>query len=214
MAARRPFAVPHLLQPLALVSSALVVAALAVLLASMVLVPGCARTEPKATAPTKVPGKVTISYDLNHISKIASNQLAVWIEDSKGNYVRTVFATRFMARGGYKERPQCCPTWIKISGWKDASAQEIDGVTGATQRAGRVAVVWDCTDKNGRPVPRGTYVYRVEGNLFWENRVMAKGEIPVEDKSTTSKAALEYIPKEARDAGELFLNVTAEFRPE
>jgi len=56
------------------------------------------------------PGTVTISYTLIHPHWIASNQLAVWIEDSQGAFVQTIFATDFMARRkGYIKRPQSCP---------------------------------------------------------------------------------------------------------
>jgi hypothetical protein len=44
------------------------------------------------------PGKVVLSYSLNRLARIASNQLAVWIEDGSGRYVATVFATDFMDR--------------------------------------------------------------------------------------------------------------------
>ena len=49
------------------------------------------------------PGIVTITYSLFHPHWIASNQLAVWIEDAKdtnGAFVKTDFATDFMARSG------------------------------------------------------------------------------------------------------------------
>lgn len=42
----------------------------------------------------------SITYDLKRINRIASNQVAIWIEDLDGKYVKTVHAYRFMARGG------------------------------------------------------------------------------------------------------------------
>ncbi len=55
-------------------------------------------------------GKVTLTYTLQRISRRASNQLAVWIEDARGVHVRTLFATDFMARrGGFRPATAVLP---------------------------------------------------------------------------------------------------------
>jgi hypothetical protein len=80
------------------------------------------------------PGTVTISYNLFHPHWIASNQLAVWIEDSHGTFVRTIFATDFMARRkGYIKCSQSCPGWVKASGLASLPAASIDAISGAIQ---------------------------------------------------------------------------------
>ena len=85
-----------------------------VTLALVLLTIGSAAASAQANAG---PGVVTISYDLSHPHWIASNQIAVWIEDDHGVYVTTVFATDFTARRkGYIKRPQSCPEWVKASG--------------------------------------------------------------------------------------------------
>jgi hypothetical protein len=55
--------------------------------------------EEKPSAPL---GTVTIEYTLHRISRMASNQLAVRIEDTRGECVASIFATSFTADGGYK----------------------------------------------------------------------------------------------------------------
>src|SRR5208283_3395559 len=117
------------------------------------------------------PGTVTISYTLFHPHWIASNQLAVWIEDSQGAFVQTIFATDFMARRkGYIKRPQSCPEWVKASGLASLPDASIDAVSGATQKPGPIELSWNCTDANGKAVLPGTYTYKVEGNISWEKR--------------------------------------------
>ena len=41
-------------------------------------------------------GTVTISYVLDRIKTIASNQIGIWIEDEGGRYIKTLFATKNM----------------------------------------------------------------------------------------------------------------------
>ena len=160
------------------------------------------------------PGIVTISYNLFHPHWIASNQLAVWIEDSHGAFVKTIFATDFMARRkGYIKRPQSCPEWVQASGLANLPDASIDAISGATQKPGAIELSWYCTDANGKAVPPGTYTYKVEGNISWEKRVLWEGKIEVGGKPSTSAAVPTYIPDSARTAGTLLTEVGAKFQP-
>jgi hypothetical protein len=159
-------------------------------------------------------GTVTVRYRLFHLQRIASNQLAVWIEDEGGAYVRTLFATDFMARRqGWRKRPQCCPEWVTAADLPSLSPGEVDAVSGATQRPGSVALTWDCTDAAGRPVPDGTYVYKVEGNIAWEKRVLYSGRITLGPAPHTSSARPTYIPEDTAEEGTLLADVEASFQP-
>lgn len=166
-----------------------------------------------SSVPDQSPGAVSITYTLNHISKIASNQIAVWIEDQNRKYICTLYATRFTASGGYKQRPEALPLWIGASDWKNASKSEVDAVTGATQKPGVNTLTWDCRDKEGQPVKPGKYVYIMEGNIYWNDRVVWRGEIEVGSKESTSLAKVSYIPETAKDSGVLIENVSAVFKP-
>jgi hypothetical protein len=160
------------------------------------------------------PGIVTISYSLFHPHWIASNQLAVWIEDSNGDFVKTIFATDFMARRkGYIKRPQSCPEWVKASGLANLPDSSIDAVSRATQKPGHRELSWDCTDANGKAVTPGVYTYKVEGNISWEKRVLWEGRIEVGGTPATSVAVPTYIPDSARTAGTLLTEVGAKFQP-
>jgi hypothetical protein len=160
------------------------------------------------------PGIVTISYNLFHLRWIASNQLAVWVEDAHGSFVTTIFATDFMARRkGYLRRPQCCPEWVKPSGLARLPDASVDAISGATQKPGQVELSWGCTDADGRPVPAGVYTYKVEGNISWEKRVLWEGRIEVGGAPSASVALPMYIPDSARTAGTLLAEVSAKFQP-
>jgi hypothetical protein len=160
------------------------------------------------------PGVVTISYNLFHPHWIASNQLAIWIEDAHGVFVKTIFATDFMARRkGYIKRPQSCPEWVKASGLANLSDASIDAASGATQKPGPIELSWNCTDTNGKAIAPGAYTYKVEGNISWEKRVLWEGKIEVSSKPSTSSATPTYIPDSARTAGTILTEVRAKFQP-
>jgi hypothetical protein len=160
-------------------------------------------------------GRVEITYRLDRIGKIASNQIAVWIEDDNGRHVRTLFATDFTARKrGFLKRAQSLPTWIETAGVVRWTQAEIDAVSGATQKPGQIALEWDCTDAQGRRVPDGVYVYRIEGNLQWENTVQWTGRIAVGKRPDASQARATYRPAGAEKLGRLVTEVRATFRPD
>jgi hypothetical protein len=166
------------------------------------LVPGLLLLLAGAAGFAQPTGTVTIRYRLFHLPRIASNQLAVWIEDEGGAYVRTLFATDFMARRqGWSRRPQCCPEWVKAAGLARLSPGEIDAISGATQRPGSIALTWDCTDAAGGSVPAG------------EKRVLYSGRIRVGPAADASSAGPTYIPEDARGAGVLLADVEARFQP-
>jgi hypothetical protein len=160
-------------------------------------------------------GTLTVSYTLHSIPRRASNQLAVWIEDAKGTYVRTLFATDFMARRrGYRQRPQCCPEWVQASGLEGWSKAEIDAVSAATQAPGEISLSWDCRTTAGDPVPAGTYIYKVEGNIYYDRRVLWTGSIRVGASAGSSAATPQYLPDPSAAAeGTLVEDVRASFRP-
>lgn len=165
------------------------------------------------SGPAEPLGSVTITYTLYHIPKMASNQLAVWIEDPTGKYITTIFATSFMARGGYKKRPDCCPEWVDSVTWADVPEKRIDAVSGATQSPGETSLTWDCTDWKGSPVPAGTYVYKVEGNIYWQNRVVWDGTVRIGGDREESAAQPHYIPADAHEEGTLLEDVGVVFEP-
>jgi hypothetical protein len=157
---------------------------------------------------------VQISYQLDKIGGKATNQLAVWIEDEAGRHVRTVFVTDFTARRrGFEYRAQALPAWVKSSGIAGWTQPQIDAVSGATQKPGRISLRWDCTDALGRRVPDGLYVVRVEGNLRWENTVLWAARIRVGPKPDSCMAEARTQPAGAEKMRPLLSDVQAVFKP-
>jgi len=143
------------------------------------------------TAPaskTPATGEVVISFEYTRQSGPASNQHAVWIEDMDGNLIKSLFASRWTANGGYRTRPDSIALWAERAGLTNMSSNEVDAVAGATPRAGLQSYTWDLTDLNGETVPQGDYMFFVEGTLRWKNFVLFSGTITVSDDPATVEA--------------------------
>ncbi len=175
-------------------------AILAAILALLFLC-SCQASVPEAPPPPEPArseaGSVAISFDFNSQTGYASNQYAVWIEDGSGNFIKTLYATRYTANGGYALRPDSIPQWVERSGL--ANMDNVDAISGPTPQSGTTSYIWDCTGSDGTPVPDGTYKFFVEGSLRWKNRVLYTGDIEVSGAASSVEAAAEYFYEGADD---------------
>ena len=153
-------------------------------------VPG-GNTDP--AAPESLSGLLVITFDYERQSGSASNQFAVWIEDTDGNIVRTLFTTRWTVNGGFRTRSDAIATWAKKSGLANMASTEIDAISGPTPRTGPQSYTWDLTDKNGDAVPPGDYVFIVEGTMRWKNHVIHSGVITLGTEPVTVLANADFV---------------------
>lgn len=135
-----------------------------------------------------------VSFNYQKQAGPGSNQYAVWIENNKGEVVKTLFVTSYTTKGrtrageepmrGYVKRPNCVPTWVKVSKASEKSDQQLDAFTGATPQAGGLQTfVWDFTDQQGKAVPQGTYKVLVEATLYQASDIIYSGTFSTKDKS-------------------------------
>ena len=115
---------------------------------------------------------MAISFAFTRQGGTSTDTFAIWVEDSHGNFVRTLYATRFIASGAWKTRPQGIPLWVERSGISKLSKSEVDAFTGATPRTSQLNYRWNGLDKNGKPSPAGEYKVFLEGTLRGDNRVV------------------------------------------
>jgi hypothetical protein len=145
-----------------------------------------------AAAQTSQPA-AELTFTFTRQTGAASNQIAVWIADAQGKYIKTVYAARYTADGGWKRRASSIPVWVKQSGLSDMTKAQVDALTGATPRTGALTYTWDGTDSRGAPVPAGNYVIVLEGTLRWENQVYYRAPIRLGQGPAAVQVSVEYV---------------------
>ena len=133
-----------------------------------------------------------ITFTFTRQSGSASNQYAVWVENAQGQLVKTIYATRWTANGGYRSRPSSIPVWVRISDLANMNRSQIDAVSSATPRTGTVTYTWDGTDSRGAAVPQGNYVMVLEGTLRWENQVLYRAPFRLGQGAASPQVSAEY----------------------
>ncbi|MBQ6660949.1 MAG: DUF2271 domain-containing protein [Lachnospiraceae bacterium] len=121
-----------------------------------------------------------MSFDYQRGTTLASNQVAVWIENAEGELVKTLYVSDFTAaRRGYESRDMALSKWVKTAVPSDMSDDEIDAVSSATLGTGSHSFPWDLTDENGDRVPDGVYTVKVEGTLYWESNILFSSQVDI-----------------------------------
>ena len=151
---------------------------------------------------SKNASQVELSFNYQKQSGAGSNQYAVWIENSEGKVVRTLYVSKFTTQGramggqqrrrGYTFRPTCVPTWVKNAKAEEMTDEQIDAVTGATPaQRGVQTFTWDFKDADGKAVPAGNYKIFLEATLYFNSIVLYSGSFSTSEKagaiSLTSK---------------------------
>ena len=139
------------------------------------LIGGCK----KDATPSLPNGVLNIYVDYEKQPGHGSNQWAVWMEDSEGNVIKTLFVTRFTAEGGYIPRPSCVPMWVSKAQPDSLQQEVIDAFSGATPESGLQTYSWNLTDADGNRINVGTYVLMVEATLYGTNRVIYKTPVVI-----------------------------------
>jgi hypothetical protein len=161
------------------------------LLSTLVL--ACTRAQQNSTLPSNSgQSAAELSFSFTRLSGSASNQFAVWVEDAQGKFIKTLYATKYTANGGWKRRETSIPVWVGKSGLSGLTPAQIDAVTGATPRTGTLTYTWDGTDSRGAQVLAGNYFLFLEGTLRWENQVLYRAPIRLGSGAAAAEVSVEY----------------------
>ena len=169
---------------------------IAALAAMLLAIP--AMVQSKKGEAAKKAQTLEVSFDYQRQAGPGSNQYAVWIENEKGDVVRTLFVTSYTTKGrtrpgeepmrGYVKRPNCVPTWVKAAKAAEQTDQQLDAVTGATpQASGSQTFTWDFTDQQGKIVQKGNYKVIVEATLYQASDIIYSGTFSTKDKACDIK---------------------------
>lgn len=86
-------------------------------------------------------------------------QTAVWIEDTAGKYIKTIYVSGFS--GFVKERQANLSEWAESSQFKD-----VDAVTAASIDVGHHIYLWNLKDSKAKKVKNGEYIVKIE-TAYW-----------------------------------------------
>ena len=156
---------------------------------------------------------VQINFDYTKRDGFSSNQIAIWLEDANGNYIKTIYITDFTGRkAGWKKRNQSLSNWQKKSNAIKMSQADIDAVSKATPKQGNVNIIWDCKDNNGKLIKDGNYRIVVEATIYQDNNVLYTAEINIGNKANSQIAIPKYSKTEAKEI-DIIKNVKVSFNP-
>lgn len=155
--------------------------------------------------------KLEVSFNYEKQAGPGSNQYAVWIENNKGQVVKTLFVTAYTTKGrargneklvrGYVKRPLCVPTWVKNVKANDLTDAQLDAFSGATPKAsGKQTFVWDFKDQSGKKVKNGTYKVYVEATLFDKSIITYSGSFSLKGKAGNVKLTSALTEKDEKHA--------------
>jgi hypothetical protein len=101
---------------------------------------------------------MTVSFSFTPVSggRINNPYVAVWIENDRGELVKTISLWSGQGRDGARYLSD-------LRQWAGVSGAAIDPTTsGATRLPGSYTVAWDGTDTDGAAVPHGEYLLSIE----------------------------------------------------
>jgi hypothetical protein len=151
---------------------------------------------------------VTVSFTYIRQVDSAFNQMAVWIEDANGNYVKSLYASPKSLSSS-----TVLPVWYEKARAANLSAAEKGFVASNELVSGDKAYVWDCTDKDGNAVAAGRYHYCVESSTPWNTSIVYRGTIAAGTPDAVSSAYMAtrafQVPQLPLVVREVVQNVTA-----
>ena len=114
--------------------------------------------------------KISVAVNPGEAYSKRAPQIAVWIEDSDGTYVGTLFVTKKASGnkwiGSPKDgRPESLPDWYKAKGQNPAvkiSKDDLDATTSATPKKG-IVISKDLELEKGK-----TYVFKCQANQSFD----------------------------------------------
>lgn len=122
-----------------------------------------AKTPPAQTWDPAFELAIDIELDQPEGRRYRRPYVAIWIEDSSGNPVRTISLWRQIARNGTRWAPSL-KRWMR--GERRRQAEDggdlLDTVSTATRMAGKYTVVWDGKNDAGKYVALGDYAVCIE----------------------------------------------------
>jgi len=120
---------------------------------------------------------------------------AIWLEDERGQLVRTLYVSRELSATEYKVG-EACPDWVKQSHWEKAARDVVDAVTGPTPSVGSGALRFDLDSLGVAP---GLYVFKFQVHITDDYNVLYRGRVST--KQPVGDVALETLYSSGKPSG-------------
>jgi len=115
---------------------------------------------------------------------------AMWIEDSDGKLVKTLFVSNELSSTEYKSG-KACPDWVKQSGWAKAPKSQVDAVTGPTPNVGSGSMTFDLGQLG---LPEGVYRFRFQVHITEGYNLLFQGQFSTGKSEQALKIETLYQP--------------------
>jgi hypothetical protein len=100
---------------------------------------------------------------------------AMWLEDTKGVLLKTLYVSQELSANEYK-MGNVCPDWVKKAQWDKAPKADVDAVTAPTPNVGSEAKVFDLAEYGVAP---GVYQFRFQMHVGETHNVLYRGTVTV-----------------------------------
>jgi hypothetical protein len=97
---------------------------------------------------------------------------AIWLEDTNGKIVRTLYVSQELSDTAYK-LGKACPDWVKQANWSAAPKSDVAAVTAPTPTVGVGDMTFDLA-KLG--IPPGTYGIRFQVHISERYNILHRGQ--------------------------------------
>jgi hypothetical protein len=134
---------------------------------------------------------------------------AIWLEDTTGKLVQTLFVSNELSTT-YYESGKACPDWVKQAGWAKATRSLINAVTGPTPNVSSGMMSFDLGEKGIAP---GKYRFRFQVNINDDYNVLFQGDLVVGNSEQELKIETLYLPSKPDIGTDVVKDVKAHYYP-
>jgi hypothetical protein len=168
------------------------------------------QADPTPVSAQPADGTLEIFFLFNKAEGVVpSYQIAIWLEDEEGKYVKTLFVSQYLAGSGLVHEG-ICPDWVKQAHWEKVDEAEFDAVTRPTPPMGANAMKFDCQKKALRP---GMYRFCVQAHINEDYNILYRGKVSLGQDASEGRAEAFYSPKKHPLASEILCDVRAKYVP-
>jgi hypothetical protein len=153
--------------------------------------------------------ELTISFVVNKKEEVTPSVcMAIWLEKEDGTYVKTLYASDWLAYGGYTMEG-ICPTWVEKASWATNETELPDAISGATPRFGQGERVFQFKKKD---LPAGSYKFCIQVHLTADYNELYTGVIELGKEPSEAAAEVSYSPGKHETISGVLSEVSASFK--